>query len=240
MLNSHGSIIAGSICAIFLGAGVVAAEPEKGAPAPAEEAGWELAFHDTFDRAELGPDWEVDQGDWSVEEGALRGSGVVMIRRSFAGDVPRVIRLELEVQTDVRPFLMIPGAPPPAVEVSDLSSMIHSNPRAGAGRSFWQTGYFFQFGGSMNRRNRITRDGVDLVRDNDPEVRITTDKKHRIVVENDDGHLRMFIDGALLMEHHDPNPFAAVEDEYDRVALFLFTRAKVHEVRVYTRPRGEQ
>jgi len=70
---------------------------------PPEEAGWELIFEDDFAREELGPNWKVIEGNWSVQDGHLRGSGTLVSARGFPG----FQRLEFEAVTDVRPVALL-------------------------------------------------------------------------------------------------------------------------------------
>ena len=48
-------------------------------------AEWTAAFSDDFERAELGPDWEVEDGEWRIENGRLVGTGTIMCTRRFPG-----------------------------------------------------------------------------------------------------------------------------------------------------------
>lgn len=225
---------------LVLGATAACAEPEGEAARtrlrPAREAGWELAFRDEFNREELGDAWQIIDGNWALEEEALVGSGTIVSRRGYPDDSWGFTRLEFEVETAVQPFVLLPGGPPPAVQMCDLSSFIHARPPDKVDDPYqpWRGagGYFFQFGGSMNTINRIRRAGQELVAERD--TRIVPDERYRIVVENDEGALRIFVNDELLMEVNDPNPFPAGND-YNRVGFYFVTRARLHNVRVYIR-----
>ncbi len=198
---------------------------------PAEEAGWELFFEDDFDRDELGDDWEVVDGNWKVEEGYLRGSGCLISSRGFPGeDPPGFQRLEFEARTDVQPIMLIPGMTP-EVSVGDLSSIIHAQSPEEAEGSIWGSGYFFQFGGFHNTRNRIARKDNNLVDDRDTEHVIEPDEMHHIVVENDEGTLRMYVDGKLLYEYEER--FSLMGVGQDRVGFYFYTAGQIHNVKVY-------
>ena len=214
-------------------AGCLSTGRTAGAAAPAADDGWDLVFSDDFNRAELGGDWQVVDGNWTIENGSLAGSGAIVSSRGFpAGHPAGFLRLEFEAVTNVKPFILMPGGPPPVVSVSDMSSFIHAQPPETAG-PVWQTGYFFQFGGFMNTQNRIRRAGQELVADGSPKKLITPDKVHRVVVENDQGTLRLIVDGELLLEQADRASIAG--EGYDRVGFYFYTAAKVNYVKVYTK-----
>ena len=46
---------------------------------------WTLQFVDNFQRAELGPDWKVSDGDWRIENGEVVGAGTLSCTRNFPG-----------------------------------------------------------------------------------------------------------------------------------------------------------
>ncbi len=46
---------------------------------------WQKAFTDDFSRLELGKDWKVLDGQFSIEDGKLTGSGYILCARSFPG-----------------------------------------------------------------------------------------------------------------------------------------------------------
>ncbi len=237
---------------LLLSAGCEESSREAAGP---EESGWKLVFRDDFDRGELGDDWEVVEGEWKVEDGTLRDTGTLISARGFSGESdpdrpddyrPAFQRLEFEARTDLQPRppappLAIPGFPTDEEEpsVCDLSSFIHAAPSEDSDAP-WRTGYFFQFGGHRNTLNRITRAGADLVADEDPDVLIAEDKLHSIAVENDEGHLRFFVDGELLYEHREE--FSIIGEGQDRVGFYFFKPDTiVEEVRVYikTLPRDD-
>jgi len=202
-------------------------------PASAEEAGWKLAFSDDFDRDELGEDWVVVDGKWTVQNGYLRGSGTLIAAKGFPGEYPPGFqRLEFEAVTDVQPIIFFKNKPKPKVVVSDLSSFIHAQP-PGEGTSPLNTGYFFQFGGMNNTRNQLRKAGASVLVDADPQKLITTDQVHRIVVENDKGRLRMFADGELLLEHSEK--MSIMGPEHNRIGFYFYTAAKVSNVKVYVK-----
>ncbi|MFO7947725.1 MAG: hypothetical protein R6V19_13025, partial [Armatimonadota bacterium] len=59
---------------------------------------WSLAFEDTFERDELGDDWESLMGQWEIKDGSLRSGAEhaeIIITRPFTG----LHRFELEIMT---------------------------------------------------------------------------------------------------------------------------------------------
>ena len=47
---------------------------------------WQLQFKDDFARTELGPGWEVLEGQWQVNNGSVSGCGILLCTRRFAGE----------------------------------------------------------------------------------------------------------------------------------------------------------
>jgi hypothetical protein len=225
---------------VALGTLAVVCSPLHAAPAKAGD--WELVFTDTFDREELGENWEVVEGKFKLENGALVGSGSLMSSRGFPGPDPHriipggappgFIRLEFEARTAVQPFVLLPGAPPPKVSISDLSSFIHVPPYDSE-TCPTVTAYFFQFGGFMNTRNLIRRKGTVVVEQEDPDILIVPDKLHHIVAENDEGMLRLIVDGQTVFEKEEKGNIMG--DDFDRVGLYLYTKTRVEKVRVFVK-----
>jgi len=202
--------------------------PARIKSAPAEQAGWRLAFHDRFDRTELGADWKILDGQWSIRAGNLVSSGGKLVTaRGFTG----FQRLEFDAATDVKPLELLANQPKrPAGGVSDLSCFI----QAQADGNPLLTGYFFQFGGNNNTCNRLRRAGIETWRSEDPAHMITPNKTHRIVVENDEGRLRFIVDGHLLREEREEG--SLVGDEQNRIGFYLYTAAKLRNVKIYIKP----
>lgn len=224
----------GGLCAALMTApGLLS--PAAADLVPAEEAGWTLVFSDDFDRDEIGDAWEIVSGSWEIEEGSLRGSGTLITASSLAqDDAEGYFRLEFEAATDVQPFILLPGAPPPEVTVSDISSFIHAKDPEETDMNAFASGYFFQFGGFHNTRNRIVRTGTTLAQDDDPEVVIIPDETHQVVVENDGGHLRMYVDGKLILDREEAGG-SLLGDGQDRAGFYLYTAAIIDNVKVYTK-----
>jgi len=208
---------------------------------PAEEAGWKLAFSDDFARNELGQNWEVVDGTWTLKDGCLTGSGTLLLARGFPG----FQRLEFEVASDIKSIAVLAGGKAGKIfasektteigpaDVSDMSSFIHA--RAGPKVRPTRTGYFFQFGGQMNSLNQLSRSDGPLCVDEKPKIRITPNKLHLIIAENDQGRLRLIVDGKLVFEYLEDKSLAGGEGQ-DRIGFYLYTPARVRNVKVYTKP----
>ncbi len=191
---------------------------------PAEEAGWTLAFSDNFDREKLGDDWRVVEGNWTVSGGWLRGSGTLISTDKFTAEtMPGYQRLEFEAVTGVAATAN--GSQP---RVCDLSSFIHCDSKD-EDKEPWKSGYFFQFGGRFNTQNQLARGGASLRTDS--AKRIIPGKTHRIVVENDEGTLRFFVDGEVVFVESEKQ--SIIGENHNHVGFYFYTAAKVKTVKVY-------
>lgn len=205
--------------------------------APAGErdaAGWKLVFSDDFDRGELGPNWKVVDGTWTIKDGCLRGSGTLISTRGLGGNRPPAgQRLEFEAATDLQPIIFFKDQPKPKVMVGDLSSFIQAEPLEKSKKTF-QTGYFGQFGGMGNTVNRLMRLGSVVRSDDAPDRTVVPDQRYRIVLENDGGKVRCVVDGTTLVEWEDADP--VVGTDHDRVGFYFFVMTKVFGVKVFAKP----
>jgi hypothetical protein len=112
------------------------------------------------------------------------------------------------------------------------SSFIHATPYDSK-TCPTQTGYFFQFGGFINTRNMIRLAGTGLVEQKDPEIRITPDELHRVVAENDEGMLRLVVDGRTAFEQKETANIMG--DNVDPVGLYFYTETRLETVGVYVK-----
>lgn len=245
--GSRVSVLVAAVWLLCLAMGsVLPAHGQEAKAEDAEDAGWELVFTDTFDRDELGEDWKVVDGAWELKDGQLVGTGTVMTTRGFPGPElhrqipggapPGYIRLEFEARTDVQGLQLLPGSAPPKVSVSDLSAFIHVPPYDPDELPI-ETGYFFQFGGFLNTRNILKRKNRLLVEQEEPEILITPNKLHTIVVENDEGVLRLSVDGKVVMEKEESA--SIMGDDFDRVGLYVYTNTRIERVRVFVKRLSE-
>lgn len=189
----------------------------------AQQGGWELVFHDTFDRETLGDNWQALAGEWEIRNGKLHGMGSLISTMGFPGhDAAGFQRME---------FTAIASAD--LSRVSDMSSLLHTSPPKD-GQEIIQQGYFFQFGAIWNKSNRVMRHGKMLVSyDTREHTKIQQGKKHVVVVENNEGQLNMFVDGLSVLTTTDKTPF--VGEGFDRVGFYFYTPFAVDEVKVYVK-----
>ncbi len=178
----------------------------------ADDAVWRLAFHDTFDREELGPDWQAVSGEASVSGGRLRltGAGATLVCvRPFAADVT----LEFVAEAD------------PSMVPCDLS--------AGLAASLQHGGcYLLAFGGQSNRVNQILGPDVRVVDESPPFV-IEHGRRYLVQARKEGRLLTLSVDGRELLRAETPDPLAG--PGFDRVALVTWTGMLVDEVRVLER-----
>jgi hypothetical protein len=109
-------------------------------------------------------------------------------------------------------------------QVGDLSSFIHCDLKD-EDQTPWNSGYFFQFGCRYNTMNRLLIAGANLQSDLKPTIRITPEKTHHIVVENEVGDLRFFVDGDAVLTGTAKN--GLIGKGYNHVGIYFFTTAKV-------------
>lgn len=140
--------------------------------APGEPAGWKLQFRDDFDRANLGPDWKILEGDWKPEGGVLIGSGILLCTRRFPG--PQ--KLVFEASTDENP-------------PRDLSAFLSAS-EAGLAR-----GVFFGFGSNDNSCSKLLLLGREAAR---TRATATSGRWHTITCEHDGGLIRHTVDGQVI------------------------------------------
>lgn len=168
---------------------------------------WTLRFEDAFARTELGPDWQVLDGTWRIEQGRLTGSGTLLCTRRFPG----FQRLEFEA---------IAHDPTPC----DLSGLLATDER-GTGH-----GIYFGFGCDHNQRSlilfdrRYARDRAAVVTD---QARIVPGRIHRVTCEHDGGWLRHWVDGTIILSCvNDGMPHLAIA-AHESSAIKRFARTLV-------------
>ena len=188
----------------------------------ARSAGWHLVFQDDFDRKKLGDKWKVIDGKWSLADGTLTGSGALISARGFPADnAAGFQRLEFEAVTTL----------PATSKVSDLSSFIHCEHTADDREPWKSGGYFFQFGGRYNSVTQLARGGETLRIST--EAKITPKKVHQVVLENDRGELRCFVDGEAVFVEREKS--SLVGKSQNHVGFYFYTPAKVRKVKVYVK-----
>lgn len=182
----------------------------------ADSAGWKLSFSDTFDRAEIGPDWIT--GAAEIVDGRLRfgtdGEHLALIHRHFAADV----RVEFEAQA-------LPDRAP-----CDLSIGLGCGKTADA----YEFHYLLAFGGNFNSINQI-QGGRDMkwVQDWGPRRRIQPQTRHHVCATKEGTTLTLEVDGEVLLTTTDRDPLGG--PGYDMVGLVTWNGMLADNVRVYER-----
>jgi hypothetical protein len=164
------------------------------------EADWIVLFEDDFERPELGDDWNIVNGNWTIEKGIARG---VLGREAGYNSNAATIAARSSL--------------PENVEISyDL--------RSGAGISFetkligrvdgeWliaahvsRTGLFYNRGEKGFAVLILTAGSAfqEIARKQD-EFTLAPDRSYRIRTVRNEGRLRMFVDETLVLETEVPD-----------------------------------
>ena len=120
--------------------------------------------------------------------------------------------------------------PPREEKIGDLSSFIQSRFEEGD-REPWNSGYFFQYGGHFNTVTQLARAGESLRLH--PDKTITPRKIHKIVLENEHGKLRCFVDGEAVFEENEDS--SMVGPAQNHVGFYFYTQARIRKVRLYVK-----
>jgi len=193
-------------------------------------SGWELVFQDDFERNELGKGWIPINGEWTVKDGYLRGSGTIISDEVMPNGVVGYQRMEFDAISDVKPLVLFKDKPASKVTPGDMSSFIHVQSPDKA-KDPVKSGYFFQFGGRNNTVNQILKLSSNIGEGDASKKCIISDKVHKVIVENDNGRIRLIVDGEILIEAEDKKPI--VGSDFDRVGFYFHTASKINNVKVY-------
>jgi len=145
---------------------------------PDPDGEWILQFEDSFDREELGTNWNLLDGEWRIEKGHLVGCGTILCARKFPG----VQRVEFEAATD---------SPNPC----DLSALLATDERGAS------QGIYFGLGADYNQRSLIMfdrRPARDRAAVETTQVLIIPGHTHRVICEHDGSWLRHWVDDVLI------------------------------------------
>ncbi|MFP4596992.1 MAG: hypothetical protein ACOC9W_05000 [Persicimonas sp.] len=171
----------------------------------------ELVFSDDFERAEIGSDWVIGEGedgpgDWRIEDGAVVGADIKNDPLWLDRPLPEEVRVEFDVQA--------------RSPVGDIKIEIF-----GDGHTH-ESGYVLIFGGWKNSLDVIAR--LDE-HGNDRKSRethgVVPGHTYRMAVERTDGTLEWYVDGEPFMTYEDPDP---LEGEGHRHFAFNVWSAPVH------------
>lgn len=190
------------------------------APSPAKQAepsalpeGWTLQFSDNFNRPELGKDWQIVSGTWSLKEGMLiggwpgiGGDNSIVCTRKFSGDQ----RLEFYARSD---------------QPCDLTGQLCVNESG-----FWD-GYFFGFGSDNNAYSKLLIKGRLVVQ---YDGIITPGKIHHIVCQREGNQLRHIVDGKVIMTFTHEPPLKG--ERHEMIGFYIWNTGKIDDVKVYTKP----
>ncbi len=195
-----------------------------------EAAGWQLAFDDHFNRQSLGEMWEALEGTWTIDDEMLQGSGILISSRSFperdetgrvytGGFALGYIRMDFDLQSADE-------------QASDPSFFMNAYWETDEEEAQMQRGYTFKIGGRDDSHHEISkRDGDPVAVAEDSDVVFKPGESHRIVAENDEGHLRLYIDGKLVLEHEEQ--FSIMGSGFDRVGFHFVRPFRVDNLKVY-------
>lgn len=153
-------------------------------PPPATKT---VPFEDTFDRAELGPDWVKSGGQWTLEGGAVSTPGANNAPLFLQVDLPADVVVEVDVFS--------------ATKAVDAKIELMTDGRT------HQSGYVFILGGWSNKISVIARldeHGADRKEKSPTEV--TGSRWYRWRVEKKGGQLTWLLDGQPYMSFSDPAP----------------------------------
>lgn len=170
-------------------------------------------FEDTFERAELGPDWSALSPVWKIRSGKLCGKGARNKGIWFARRLPPNVRIEFDA---------IAEAPD-----GDLKAEVFGDGQSGAtGNSYTNaTSYLLILGGWKNSKHvlaRLDEHGEDRLEidveanaDDERARPVEAGQPYRFRIEREDGKtLRWSVNGQEFFEFSDPEPLLGSGHEY--------------------------
>jgi hypothetical protein len=187
---------------------------------------WREDFHDDFNRAALGDNWQVVSGDWKIKDGKLvstsdRVDNVLLLNRPMSA----LQRIEFVAASVPLGWEQDPQAK--AGEASDLAVFLHASVEKP------QSGYSLLFGTQFNRANVIRRNRETALADSaEARIKITPGRFYTIVAEFDGRHVRMTVDGKTVLEYVETVPLLG--PGHDRIGIYSFTPMQVKSVRIFT------
>gem|GEM_PF-1923686 len=197
-------ILVGLFAALILAAGPVSAQaPRLAMEAEAAPAGWHPAFEDRFERAELGSNWRVLDGEWQLRDGRLEGRGELLVALPFAGDQ----RLEFDAGSDA------PG---------DLTGTL------AVGEAGFASGIFFGFASNENSRSKLLVTGEERVR---LPATAVAGRGYHIVCQRRGRRIIWTANGEVLLDRELDN--LPQGPRHARVGLYLWSEGWVDNVRVF-------
>ncbi len=150
-------------------------------------------FADTFDRPELGPNWQVQGGDWRLEEGvvqSMKANNLNLVLTGAALPDNAVIELTMWSESD---FVDIKFN-----AWGDGKEHEHGD------------GYSFILGGWKNRVSVIAKlHEHEKSRVEDRATRLEKSKRYRVKLIRIGGKIWWFVNDAIFLAYNDPQPLAA-------------------------------
>ena len=165
--------------------------------------GWHLAFEDGFERADLGDDWVVLNGDWELGQGRLTGHGQILAAARFPGDQ----RLEFDA-----------GSPEPG----DLSGVLS------AGDEGYKTGLFAGFASSNNTRSKFLVQGREVA---SAPGAADPDRTYRVVCQREGDTVLLTVDGETILAHEIAD--LPADAGHARAGFYLWRPGWIDNVKVY-------
>ena len=161
-----------------------------------------LVFEDSFERAEIGDNYEIQGGDWRIENGKLKSRTAKnrnLVLKSV--DLPQngIVELTMKSHSD-------------AVDVKfNLwgDGKIHDH----------GDGYTFILGGWNNRISVISRlDEHEKKRSEKRNANLEKETLYKIKVERSSSKIRWFVNGELFLEYNDETPLK-VSDGFSKLSF---------------------
>ncbi len=218
--KSIGLLVAGA----FLVAGVVGCQSDGNGKANGsngnveEDSGgdsgpsgeWKVQLEDDFERDKIGDNWEVVEGEWTIDGGWLKakdtgfGAAQILTANKYSGSQ----RLEYDAKSS---------------DPGDLSAILSAN-------NSWQDGYFVGFGVQNNDRSYLKIQGMNV---KNWGATIEPGKTHRVVAEREGKMIRQHVDGKKTMEYEHRNPLKG--ENHQKVGFYIWTKGSIDNVKVLTK-----
>ncbi|HOW50792.1 MAG TPA: hypothetical protein PLV42_01975 [bacterium] len=150
-------------------------------------------FSDTFDRPDLGPNWQVQGGDWRLEEGvvqSMKANNLNLVLTGTALPDNAVIELTMWSESDFVDIKFNAWGDGKPHEHGD--------------------GYSFILGGWKNRVSVIAKlHEHEKNRVEDRATRLEQSKRYQVKIIRIGGKIWWFVDDAIFLAYNDPQPLTA-------------------------------
>jgi hypothetical protein len=161
-------------------------------------------FADSFDRAELGPDWRDTGGGYRIVEGQLVAGGAYNHPAWLRKRLPRDVSIELDATS---------RSPAGDIKIELFGDGESFDPDRGA---YVSTGYMLIFGGWNNSLSVICRnnehdEGRKAARS---DRRVEPGRRYHWSIVRKGGTIDWKIDGAPFLSWTDPDPLAGSGHDY--------------------------